>query len=250
MSPLTCHEVEERIDLCAVGECDAAEQAAVQAHLAHCPACALAYREALQLAGALDLHFQGPERLQRLEDKLEAERRPRRRPLILPYPRRVAALAALVLLTFGLQFLAWPPRESSGPGMALDIPRAGREGPDNKVVAAFPGRENAPEKSTAPRPSGAILLWASRDARWRPVTERRIELTSGEMWWEVASPMVVAGHPLPPFEVSTPAGTVTAREARFAVAVQAPATVETGWPPQQVVQVNVFKGTVQLTNAP
>src|SRR5439155_21220681 len=97
MSPLTCPDVEARLDLYAADECDPAEADAIRRHLAHCPRCVAACDEARQLVGLLDLRLQEPERLSRLEARLAAaEGAPRRRVLRFPAGlRHVAALAAM-----------------------------------------------------------------------------------------------------------------------------------------------------------
>jgi hypothetical protein len=103
MNTFTCDEAAERLDLYAAGECDAAERAAVEGHLAGCPACAAEAAEARRLLALLDQRFQEPERLKRLHDRLKAEARPKARaPRALPFVQRVAALAAALLLALGL----------------------------------------------------------------------------------------------------------------------------------------------------
>src|SRR5262245_33955104 len=109
MSALSCPEVEPLIDLHAAGECDAATGAAVRAHLAACPDCARAHEEARQLQALLDVHHRAPAGLRRLEQRLREEDRRRGRTRLLPLGHRVAAVAALVLLTVGLAWLLRPP---------------------------------------------------------------------------------------------------------------------------------------------
>jgi hypothetical protein len=125
MSPLTCPDVAERLDLYAADECDPAEADAIRRHLADCPQCAVAATEARQLMELLDLRLQEPERLRRLQDRLAAEDKPRRHVLRFPTGlRRVVALAALLLLTVGL--LGWltrglqPVDDNSGLTVALE----------------------------------------------------------------------------------------------------------------------------------
>ena len=250
MSPLTCDEVEAQLDLYAAGEGDAAGRAAIQRHLAGCAACARTYREAQQLTGLLDLHFQEPERLRRLHARLDTEeRRPLRLPRVPAAPRWAAALAALIVLTVGLQFVPLPGRRDGSESIAVSAePRAFPGGPEMKeVAAAAPARGNGPGESRKPQPLAATLLWASPDAAWQVPTERRIELENGELWWNVASPMVEPGRPLAPFEVITPAGTVTAREAQFAVAVRPVPGAQAGGTPQTAVTVKALSGAVDLT---
>jgi ferric-dicitrate binding protein FerR (iron transport regulator) len=249
MSPLTCDEVEAQIDLYAAGEGDAAERAAIQMHLTRCPACTRTYREAQQLAGLLDLHFQEPERLRRLHARLDGpERRVLRLPRVPAAPRRAAALAALILLTVGFQFLAPPARQTGGESFAVSAgPRALPGGPDAKeMFIAAAVRGNGQEQTRGPQPLGATLLWASPDADWHAVGERQVELQGGELWWNVASPTVEPGRPLPPFEVTTPAGTVKAREAQFAVAVRPVPRVEAEGMPQTAITVKAYAGVVEV----
>ena len=103
MNTLTCPQVVEQIELYAAGECDEPERTAIQRHLASCSACARAEREARQLAGLLDIRFQEPDRLERLQRRIESEGRWRPRS-VLPLVRRLAAAAAVVALAVGLSF--------------------------------------------------------------------------------------------------------------------------------------------------
>jgi hypothetical protein len=103
MSPLSCSQVEEQIDLFAAAECEATTTAAIEHHLANCRSCREKVETARQLLGLLDLRLREADLLQRLQTKLEIESHRRRRPTaVLPYFRRFGAAAALVLLTFGL----------------------------------------------------------------------------------------------------------------------------------------------------
>jgi hypothetical protein len=107
MTPLTCAEVEERIDLYALRECDPHDAEAVAAHLAGCRSCARTYQEARLLLGLLDLDARQDEGLARLRGRIAAEswRVARTRSAAV---RRVLALAALLLLTLGLTWWAEP----------------------------------------------------------------------------------------------------------------------------------------------
>jgi hypothetical protein len=126
MSPLSCPDVEARLDLYAAGECDPAEADAIRRHLSQCPRCAAACDEARQLVGLLELRLQEPECLLRLETRIAAEEQPRRRVLRFPFQpavRRVAALAAMLILTAGP--VGWlmrglPPAEFTG-GLAVAL---------------------------------------------------------------------------------------------------------------------------------
>jgi hypothetical protein len=124
MNAFTCDEATERLDLYAAGECDAAERAAVEGHLAGCPACAAEAAEARRLLGLLDQRFQEPERLRRLHDRLKAEARPKARASrALPWMQRAAALAAALLLALGLGvfFRVEPAAEAGGERLALAL---------------------------------------------------------------------------------------------------------------------------------
>jgi hypothetical protein len=143
MSLLTCPEVEARLDLFVVGECDAAEAEIIRDHLAHCRRCGAVCEEARQVIGLLDLRLQEPERLRRLERRIAAEAEPRRRVVRFPTKlRRVVALAALLLLTVGpigwlmpnlgpaggdVEFFAVLPAEAVPKGPAALIVRSARE---------------------------------------------------------------------------------------------------------------------------
>jgi anti-sigma factor RsiW len=118
MSDLTCEQVEGSLDLYAVGEGDAPTRAAVARHLRDCPRCQESQRQAHQVRGLLEQRFQEPERLQRLWRRLEAERKPA--PMILrPALWRTAALAASVLVAFGLSAWLHPAASVRSPGVQL-----------------------------------------------------------------------------------------------------------------------------------
>jgi hypothetical protein len=187
MSPLSCPDVEARLDLYALyaaDECDPTEAEAVRRHLADCPRCAAACDEARQLVGLLELRLQEPERLGRLETRVAAEERPAR--LVLRFPaalRRVAALAAMLLLTAGP--VGWlmrglPPAEFAG-GLAVALReepmrRGAAEAmlaPAADVVRGMP--KGAPEvkldlvlRNTTDRP---MRVWVAG-----PQTDLRLEL--------------------------------------------------------------------------
>jgi hypothetical protein len=171
MSPLTCPEVEARLDLYAADECDAAEAEAVRRHLAHCPRCATAFAEARQLMGLLDLRWQEPERLRRLEEHITAEEAPRRRVLRFPTGlRHVASLAAMLLLTVGLTGWLSPllgPGDGDG-GLVVAL-REGiaRGGVDAQFVPAAAVRGGPKEMA---RPSVGLTL------ELRNPTERTIRV--------------------------------------------------------------------------
>jgi hypothetical protein len=102
MKPLSCLEVLEQIELYATGECDETEKSAIRQHLAHCPACFRAEQEARAMLGLLDLRLQEPDRLRRLQARLCTEEGRPRSVTLLPFARRIAAIAAMLLLAVGL----------------------------------------------------------------------------------------------------------------------------------------------------
>jgi hypothetical protein len=107
---MTCHEAEPLLDLLAAEECDASERQALERHLQNCPACAASYAQSRQLVGLLALQFDEavPQRLWRRLEAAPHARRPRR--AVLPFARRVAAVAAMLLLavSFGFGIRNWP----------------------------------------------------------------------------------------------------------------------------------------------
>ncbi len=222
MSVLTCPEVEELIDLHAAGACDAAAAAAVRAHLAACPDCARAHREAERLQGLLDVHYQAPAALRRLHERLDTEAAPRRLGARgFPRAQRIAALAALVLLTLGLTWLM-------GPAGSGGLPRGPANLPERAGTASVPGGDS-------------VVAWASPDARWSEsagARGREVDLKAGEVWLRVAPG---AGG----VKVRTPAGEASAEAADGFVAVK-PA----GGPGQPAnLRVTVRAGSVRLANA-
>lgn len=108
---MTCQDVLEQIDLFVAGECAGPERSAIAHHLAACARCARVEGDARLMLSLLDVRFQESERLQRLRAQHGAEpvkTIPGRRLILrgrLPaMARRVAAMAAVVLLAFGLSF--------------------------------------------------------------------------------------------------------------------------------------------------
>ncbi len=183
MSPLTCPDVESRLDLYAADECDPAEAEAIHRHLDHCPHCAAACAEARQLVGLLELRLQEPERLRRLETRIALEEEPRRRVLRFPTAlRRVAALAAMLILTAGP--IGWlmqglpPAEDTAGLAVALhEAPvRGGQEAMFPQAVeVAHAAMKEAPTvdlslelRNTTKRP---MRVWVAG-----PQTELRLEL--------------------------------------------------------------------------
>jgi hypothetical protein len=132
MNPLNCDQIEGQLDLYAAGESDPATVAAVERHLADCPACAGAAAEARRLQSLLDWHGRAPAGLERLRAKIDKEdRQMRQRRRVLPFVARLTAAAALVLLTFGLFNVANEP---------------GRLGQTEEVVAGLVLRDTDAER--------------------------------------------------------------------------------------------------------
>jgi hypothetical protein len=214
MSPLTCPDVEARLDLFAADECDAAEAEAIRRHLAHCPRCAAAHDEARQLVGLLDLRLQEPERLRRLEARVAAEEAPRRRVLRFPVGlRRVAALAAMLLLTVALAAWVAPglrPVEGDG-GLAAVLREDARGGPE-ALIAPGPADARAGPKMTkeqaVKRPPPAVdLALELRNTTDRPM----VVWVAGpltELRLDVSGPGVMSR---PTEAVAEPPRTVTLR---------------------------------------
>jgi anti-sigma factor RsiW len=133
MNALTCHDVEQQLDLLAADECDRPTRSAVEQHLEACPACAARYTESRRLIGLLDLHWDaaGPEHVRRRIER--GERQAQRGPVILIFVRQTMSLAALLLVTFGLGLLA--PRggtDESRPALHLSAQVVREDGPAYK----------------------------------------------------------------------------------------------------------------------
>jgi hypothetical protein len=104
MTPLTCAEAAGLIDLHLADACQPGEEAALSAHVKTCPACATALDEGRDVVALLDWQAREPAARARLHDRLADEASPRRgRAWQAPtFARRLASLAALVLVVFGL----------------------------------------------------------------------------------------------------------------------------------------------------
>jgi hypothetical protein len=155
MNPLTCQDVEARINLYAAGECDEPERVAIEEHLTGCPACSRARDEAEGLAGLLDIHFHAADRLQKLHARLAAKNRT---PAALRFGsvlRPLGALAALLVVTVGLLWsirpLA-PPEARGGQGLV--------------AVALLPQEGSFPEKTERVQPIGPEPQPASGHPDW------------------------------------------------------------------------------------
>jgi hypothetical protein len=182
VSTLTCEQVEAGLELYAADECDAAAGAATAAHLAECPACSAKYREAQELLGLLELRLREPERLRRLLGLLAAEPKRQRRPAwVLAFPRRVAALAAMLLLTLGLSGWLGPFAGPGDGGLDLQVAVAPVER-QALIPDVAPGFERATMKSVdntgqfAPAEAKTFEWEATRVGEPRERPEARLTL--------------------------------------------------------------------------
>jgi hypothetical protein len=147
MSGWTCAEAEPHLELFAAGECDPATEAALGAHLAACPACAAAVRDAEQVVGLFTLRLGEPAGLRRLQARVEAQDR-RPRPVVVLFFSRAAAVAAALLVAV--------------------------------VLGLWPGGVR-PTANTAE----GVVAWASPGAKWNGSAEQRrrqVDLKAGEVW--------------------------------------------------------------------
>ncbi len=187
---LSCAEVEGRIDLYAAGECDAATGAAVARHLTRCRACARTYRGAQQLLGLLDVRHQEEERLRRLRSRIEAEGRRKAAPArVLPFLRRAAALAALVVLTFGLSRTMDTGLSPSAAGVEVVLSLRHVDQGFEALAPARGGHERAPK---APGARLAFDASGRPDLRGDSPAEFRRELLAGARTGRPASPPSVS----------------------------------------------------------
>jgi hypothetical protein len=102
MKTFHCGQVEELLDLYAANECNAHESKTVRLHLAGCPSCQDRLDQAREFMGLLDLHHGAAPALARLHRRIEADARPRSAGRRMLSMQRFAAVAALLLVTFGL----------------------------------------------------------------------------------------------------------------------------------------------------
>jgi hypothetical protein len=194
MIPLTCKEVESRLELYAADECDQAEAEAIRRHLADCPRCAAACDEARQLMGLLDLRLQEPERLRRLEARIATEEAPRRRILRFPVGlRRAVALAAMLLLTVALVGWVAPglrPVESDGGLIAALQQKDARGGPEAMLAPAAAVR-GAPQAKKGLLPPAVDLTLELRNTTGRPIRVW-VDGPQTELHLDVSGPGVVS----------------------------------------------------------
>jgi hypothetical protein len=234
MTPLTCAEVEARLDLHAAGEGGETERAALERHLAGCPTCRQAHDDARQLAALLDLHFQEPDRLARLHRRLTEDERPQRSaPRLLRFSRPLASLAALLLLAVGL----------------VGLPRVQ---PAGVGVPPGPGFAEAPEMLAPTRARGfasavrgnsliaGTVVQAAPGGRWQVVSGTEIELSAGRLKVRFEPPYRSGTPPL--LTVRTPAGVLATYAAAFTV------TVDPRPAGRATIQVRIEWGQAEVRN--
>src|SRR6516162_7909907 len=180
MNTLTCEQVEEQLDLLAAGECDRPTRRAVEAHLESCAACSASYAESQRVQGMLDLHYNEAERQERLRRRIDEADRAARRRRVLPFVNRVAALAALLLVTFGLALLL-PNWKEPAPGGGLALLVKG-DGVQNVRGGPAVGPEHALADAAAARFAKEVVLALPQADRGEEARHRLRNLQSkGEL---------------------------------------------------------------------
>lgn len=188
MNPMTCEQVEEQLDLLAAGECDRSTRRAVEQHLESCAACSASYADSQRLQGLLQLHWNEAAQLDRLRQRLdEVDRQTRRMGRrTLPWMNRAAALAALLLVTFGL---------------ALFLPQGTEEAPRSDLMLTAVAMRTGffgPEMKMGPARAMADVAVAPLDGKAIMVTLPKRQ--SGEAYRHELRDLQHDGHlPLPPF---------------------------------------------------
>jgi len=148
MNPMTCNDIDEQIELFAIGECDPPTEAAMRRHMAGCARCARAETEARRFLSLVDFRMQETDRLERLLDRIEAEAKPAPATLPMTRAKRTAsnkrwfALAASILLPLGIGIWLTPSDETSDKGGSRS----------DLSVALLPDRARGLEK-LAPAPT-------------------------------------------------------------------------------------------------
>src|SRR5262249_7570636 len=136
--------------------------------------CASTYAESRRLIGLLDL-TSNEAGLARLRERIEQEdRHMRRRLFFSPHVRRVAALAALVLLTVGLLWVQpRPERSASEPELqlALMIPGRRQELKSAPAVEVGPIHDKAEERSGSDAVVLTLPMEATGDAMRRELDQ-------------------------------------------------------------------------------
>jgi hypothetical protein len=203
MTPLGCEQVEEQIELFALDELGEPERSAVRAHLTGCPRCARSFEETRRLFGLLHINFNEEEQLQRLRERIDATARRRAAAVrVLRFPRPLAALAALLLLSIGLVGPSISPIPSPG------VRQGGPEALSPRVTAIAPmmARTGPPEPEfAAPRTLlGGAVVTPSKDAIWHRLGGNQAELSRGTLAVQTGA------SALQPVVVKTPGGNATA----------------------------------------
>jgi hypothetical protein len=121
MTPLTCTEAADLIDLHAAFACEPDQVEALTAHLATCPACTASLEEARELQALLDWNALAPAARERLRTAIDSEAKPQRARPVQPmlWARRLGSLAALLLVVLGLSLVLGDSLSSSGSGIVL-----------------------------------------------------------------------------------------------------------------------------------
>lgn len=155
---MTCDDAADLIDLYAASECAPPEARAVRAHLDGCASCREALAQARRLQALLDQRFRQDAALARLTARLKADVRPPPAARTLPFARRFAAVAALLLVTFGLGLWLSPPR-ASAPPLQLTLATGLDRGPE-----AVPARGKL-EKAVVLEDAAPVMAEAVRKAK-------------------------------------------------------------------------------------
>lgn len=186
MTPLTCAQVDALLELYSAGACEPEERRVVEDHLASCPACSASLDKANHLVGLLDLHYQIPNRLSRLQQRLRQEPAGRHQPGRVVV-RRFMALAALLLVTLGLCSLLLPWGQDVSPGLqltaSLDLAALKREALHPLPMADNPAAHFAQRLITA-----LDLRLSLANTGARPI---RLDLVHGLVRFTLTDP---AGH--------------------------------------------------------
>lgn len=210
MTPLTCEQVEQQLELFVLDEVSEPERSAVRAHLARCSACSHALVEAQQLLGLLDLHYREADQLARLRQRIDSVDRRQVLPFRVPrFSRQIASLAAMLLLAVALAVPTGESVRSRNEG-------AIREAMPSRAVPAPPFvRGSKSETFLDPLVlSDGTVIRPSTEARWQRLTGNQVMLKVGALHVRVG-PLGVQ-----PVTVFTPSGRITALSADFIVTVR------------------------------
>lgn len=192
-----CQEIDEHLEEYAAGECDAALAEAVERHLADCPSCRQKHADSERLLGLLDWHFRADDGFGRLAVVLQQEQRRVAPWRIVPFARRLAAVAAVLLVLFGLS--GWlAPRPEERPALVATLRQARPE----IAPAAGHKLQAVARKGKPPQPPRIDLALEVRNRGDRPLyldvggpgTELSLDLRGPG-----ALRLPAAGVPEPPF---------------------------------------------------